>query len=122
LEANFICCNLYDSVKLIDEKFDLVFTSYGTIGWLPDINQWAKTVAHFMKPGGKFVFVEFHPVIWMLDDEQKKIQHRYFNSDAIVETLEGNYANKDKEMKARFVSWNHGLAEVVQALTEAGIR
>ena len=34
-QTRFICCDIYDLPNHLDEKFDLVFTSYGTIGWLP---------------------------------------------------------------------------------------
>ena len=37
LDASFVCCNVLDVSKHISEKFDIVFTSYGTIGWLPDL-------------------------------------------------------------------------------------
>jgi len=40
LDATFVCCDLYDAPHHINEKFDVVFTSYGTIGWLPDLDQW----------------------------------------------------------------------------------
>ncbi|MFM7619546.1 MAG: class I SAM-dependent methyltransferase, partial [Bacteroidota bacterium] len=69
LNAEFICCNVYDLKNHLDKKFDLVFTSYGTIGWLPDLDRWAEVVSHFLKPSGTFLFVEFHPVMWMFDNE-----------------------------------------------------
>src|SRR5690606_22988486 len=72
-DAEFICCDVYDLPDQLDEKFDLVFTSYGTIGWLPDLDKWANVISHFLKPGGKFVFVEFHPYIWMYDDDLNEI-------------------------------------------------
>jgi len=34
--VKFICCDIYDLPNHLKEKFDVVFTSYGTIGWLPD--------------------------------------------------------------------------------------
>ncbi len=55
--AEFIECNVYDVPDLKLEKFDKVFTTYGTIGWLPDLDKWAKIISHFLKPNGKFVFV-----------------------------------------------------------------
>ena len=70
LSANFICCDLYSLPEYLqNEKFDIVFTSYGTIGWLPDIDKWASIVAHYLKPDGRFIFAEFHPVIWMYDND-----------------------------------------------------
>ena len=41
--TNFICCDIYDLPKFLNQQFDIVFTSYGTIGWLPHLGKWAKT-------------------------------------------------------------------------------
>lgn len=67
LNTTFVCCDVYAAKELITEKFDIVFTTYGTIGWLPDMDKWADIVSHFLKPTGKFVFVELHPVVWIFD-------------------------------------------------------
>lgn len=118
LNINFICCNLYDLIHqdLEKEAFDIVFTSYGTIGWLPDLNAWAKTINNFLKPNGIFVFVEFHPVVWMFDDEFKTISYDYFNTEAILETESGSYADRAADIKQSYICWNHSLAEVFQSL------
>ena len=114
--AQFICCDIYDLPEHLDEKFDLVFTSYGTIGWLPDLDKWAKIIAHFLKPNGQFVFVEFHPVVWMFDDNFDKVGYSYFNSGPIFETQSGTYADKNAEITLSYVMWNHGMSEVVNSL------
>ncbi|WP_124641375.1 MULTISPECIES: class I SAM-dependent methyltransferase [Amniculibacterium] len=119
--TKFICCDIYDLPKHLDEKFDFVFTSYGTIGWLPDMDRWAEIVSTFLKPNGKFVFVEFHPVVWMFDDNFEKVGYNYFNSGAIVETENGTYADKNAEITQTSVMWNHGLGEVVSALIKNGL-
>ncbi len=117
LDANFICCDLYDLPQFLDEEFDLVFTSYGTIGWLPDLNKWAKLVNRFLKTTGKFVFVEFHPVVWMFDDAFEKIEYSYFNKEDIV-TEEDSYAAMNNSTKESFVTWNHPLGDVLSSLIE----
>ncbi len=114
--ARFICCDLYDLPQHLDEQFDLVFTSYGTIGWLPDIEQWANIVAQFTKSGGRFVMAEFHPVVWMFDDDFKEVKYNYFNDGPIVESLDGTYAQKDADLTTDYVTWNHSLSSVIQAL------
>jgi len=119
--AEFICCDVYSLPQHLTKQYDIVFTSYGTIGWLPDMDQWAGIVAQFLKPGGKFVFVEFHPVVWMFDDDFNGVAYRYFKSDAIVETNEGTYADTAAPIKTQTISWNHGMAEVVSALLKKGI-
>jgi 2-polyprenyl-3-methyl-5-hydroxy-6-metoxy-1,4-benzoquinol methylase len=120
--AEFICCNVYDVRDHLDKQFDIVFTTYGTIGWLPDLKAWAGVIASSLKPGGKLVFVEFHPVIWMFDNEISKLEYSYFKREPIIEKLKGTYADTDAPMELESISWNHGLAEVMASLTDAGLR
>src|SRR3954453_14494479 len=47
IPAQFICCNVYDSLQHINQQFDIVFTSYGVIGWLPDLDIWCSIIAIF---------------------------------------------------------------------------
>ncbi|MDR6967922.1 ubiquinone/menaquinone biosynthesis C-methylase UbiE [Flavobacterium arsenatis] len=120
-EVSFICCDVYDLPNHLDEQFDMVFTSYGTIGWLPDLDKWAKIVARFLKPEGKFLFVEFHPVVWMFDDNFEKVGYNYFNTGAIVETETGTYADKQAPISNEYVTWNHSISEVVNNLIKNGL-
>ncbi len=69
IPAEFVCCDIYDLPKYLQGEFDIVFTSYGTIGWLPDLAKWSSTIFHFLKPEGQFIMADFHPFIWMLDDD-----------------------------------------------------
>lgn len=119
--VRFVTSDVYSLPGILNEQFDIVFTSYGTIGWLPDMNKWASVVSHFMNPGGKFVFVEFHPAVWMFDNDHNEVFYRYFNSDPIVETYSGTYAQKDSDIQIKAVSWNHGLAEVIGSLLDQGL-
>lgn len=121
LDAEFICCDIYDLPNHLDKEFDIVFTSYGTIGWLPDMDKWAKIVSFFLKPGGKFVFAEFHPVVWMFDDDFTKIAYNYFNDGPIEETFTGTYADREAPIEQHIVSWNHGISEVINSLITNGL-
>lgn len=121
LNAQFYCGDVYDTPQLISEKFDIVFTSYGVIGWLPDMDRWAQTIVEMLKPGGKLIFAEFHPVVWMMDYDFKHIGYSYFNEKAIIEENEGTYTDREANIQYTDVSWNHGLAEVIQALISAGL-
>lgn len=114
--TKFICTDIYDLTNHLDEKFDIIFTSYGTIGWLPDLNRWAEIVSHFLKPCGELIFVEFHPVVWMFDDDFTKIHYGYFNSGAIVEKNEGTYADQSANLTLQSVTWNHSLSDVISSL------
>ncbi|MGB5229529.1 MAG: class I SAM-dependent methyltransferase [Eudoraea sp.] len=121
LDAKFINCDLYDLPNHLNEEFDIVYTTYGTIGWLPDIDKWGQIVSDFLKPGGKLIFVEFHPVVWMFDNEFSKVEYNYFNSGPIEETETGTYANRDANLTLKYVMWNHSIGEVITSLLNNGL-
>lgn len=120
LEARFIQSNVYD-VQL-NEQYDIVFTSYGVIGWLPDLEKWAQVVENHLKPGGEFHFLEFHPVVWMFDNDFQYIQYSYFNREDIIEEVHGSYADRSAPIVGKSISWNHSLEEVLGALLRQGLR
>lgn len=121
LDATFICCDVYETPNYLDEKFDIVFTSYGTIGWLPDLDKWAKIVSHFLKPNGKFIMADFHPVVWMYDNDFKEVFYNYFNVEPIYENETGTYADKDAAIVNKTISWNHPISEILNALINSGL-
>jgi SAM-dependent methyltransferase len=122
LDARFICADIYKLPDVLTGQFDIVFTSYGVLGWLPDMKKWAEVVARYLKPGGAFVLVEFHPVIWMYSYDFTRVQYSYFNKEAIVETQSGTYADRNADISTLEVGWNHDLAEVIQSLIDSGLR
>lgn len=122
LPATFVNCDVYSLKEHLSGTFDCVFTSYGTIGWLPDLDRWADIIRHFLKPGGQFVMVDFHPVVWMFDDRFREIQYNYFNTETIVESIEGTYADREAGISTETISWNHPTSEILQSLMDAGLQ
>lgn len=124
LSAKFVCCNVLDTNLYVEEKFDIVFTSYGVIGWLPDLKPWAQVIADRLEVGGEFYMVEFHPIVWMFDytKERPEMRYGYAQEEVIYEEYEGTYAQEDAQMVSKEYGWNHGLGEVVTALVEAGLQ
>lgn len=121
IKARFVRCNLYDLPQHLSGKFDIVFTSYGTIGWLPDLKPWAEVIAHFLKKGGCFYIVDFHPVLWMLDDDMQFLKYPYHNAGVIETEQSGTYADRDAPIRYTEYGWNHSLSEIIQALVDAGL-
>ncbi len=122
LDASFVCCDLYSLPQHLEGQFDIVFTSYGTIGWLPDLQRWAGVVRHFLKPGGRFVMVDFHPVVWMFNSDFDNVVYNYFNAEAIIEQSQGSYTDRDAPIVYEEIGWNHSLAELFGALLQNGLR
>ncbi|MDX1349779.1 MAG: class I SAM-dependent methyltransferase [Putridiphycobacter sp.] len=114
-EVEFICADIYDLPNHLNQSYDLVFSSYGTIGWMPDINKWAGIVSHFLKSNGQLLLVEFHPAVWMYDNDFKGIEYGYFNSKPIVEVEQGTYTDSNAPIETTMVTWNHPLSDVVNA-------
>lgn len=125
LPARFICCNLYDLPQHLDETFDIVFTSYGALTWLPDLPGWARVAAHFVKPGGLFYIAEFHSFAMVFDDEAEQVEQHYpyFNEGPIVLPVQGSYADRGAAVKQGLsYEWPYPLGEVITALIDAGLR
>ncbi|MBV7269835.1 class I SAM-dependent methyltransferase [Winogradskyella luteola] len=124
LDADFICCNVLDTSQYVPQNFDIIYTSYGVIGWLPDLKPWAKMISERLKPGGVFYIVEFHPILWMFDyvNGKPKMKYHYNQEEVIYDEYEGTYANQSSKMVSKEYGWNHGLSEVVNALIEAGLQ
>lgn len=122
MHATFICSNVYDLKKELNEKFDIVFTSYGTIGWLPDLDKWAEIISHNLKPGGIFYIADFHPALWMFDDEFTHIKYSYDNKEVIVTESQGTYTDRNADIKAKEYGWNHSISEILNALINQGLK
>jgi len=121
LQARFVRCNVLDTPEFVSDTFDVVFTSYGTIGWLPDLEPWAAVIARKLKPGGLFFMAEFHPVVWMFDDDFTRIQYPYLKGEAIVTENGATYTDRTIQIPETEYTWNHGIGEVLNALLDAGL-
>jgi 2-polyprenyl-3-methyl-5-hydroxy-6-metoxy-1,4-benzoquinol methylase len=122
LKAEFIEANVLDLQPALAGRFDIVFTSYGVVGWLPELGKWARNIARYLKPGGKLVLVEFHPAVWMFNNSFTEMTYSYFNREVIVETEKSTYADATADINLKSHGWNHALAETITALLDAGLR
>ncbi|MBK5719870.1 methyltransferase domain-containing protein [Dysgonomonas sp. Marseille-P4677] len=120
IDANFICCDVLELPQYLDETFDIVYTSYGVINWLPDLQEWGKVISTMLKTQGKFIMIEFHPVLWMLDEQFKQIEYPYSRKEPFV-MKEATYTDNGKKTIDETVTWNYGLSETINGLVQNGI-
>lgn len=121
--ATFIAANVLNLPDHLDRQFDRVFTSYGALNWIPDLSLWAQVVNHFLKPGGCFYLVEFHPLMSMLDDDGERFAYPYRQPDeALAMELTGSYAAPDATETHTCFEWFHGIGDIVTALASQGLR
>jgi len=128
IAARFLEADVTDTAAVIaalaGDRFDVVFTSHGTISWLPDLRPWADTVAAALAPGGTFFIADSHPFTWMFDETTEpelRFRFDYFDRSALRWEEKGSYAVPDGDFAGVSYSWQHGLEEIVGSLTEAGL-
>lgn len=117
-------------------SFDRVFSSYGAILWLSDLEAWARGIAGVLKPGGHFALLEFHPFA-MVFDPQWKPHYDYFGGAPLEEAGVGDYVALsgdgltpgdshqgvvDFQNPHRSYEFAWGVGDVVSALLAAGLR
>jgi SAM-dependent methyltransferase len=126
LAASFMCANIYDLPNALSGEFDIVFTSHGVLTWLPDLNAWARVIAHFLKPGGLFFIAEGHPTAHIFDDENLddlRVRHPYFHTDEPGKyAVHGSYADRAADTHGIEYAWTHSIGDVINALVAAGLR
>ena len=128
-DVDFVEAEVYDAPAVLGrEAFDLVFTGIGALCWLPDIRRWAETVAALLCPGGRLFIREGHPMLWSLADARPDgmlvVEYPYFETvEPMVFDDPETYVETDVRFEHNLShEWNHGLAEVITALMDQGLR
>jgi SAM-dependent methyltransferase len=128
IPATFVCSDVLELPSALQGSFDVVFTSYGAICWLPDLRRWADVVRHFLKPGGTFYMAEVHPVALIFDDRPGVTDLRigfpyFFTREPIRYENQGTYADRAAQVQnTTNYYWQHSLGDVVTAVASAGLR
>jgi len=125
LEATFVQADVHDAVDALGaHRFDVVYTGFGALNWLPDVAAWAQVVSGLLRPGGRLYLAEFHPFTDVFDWQERVVARSYFDRSAQHDDSEGTYTDTDPD--ARFehtasVEWQHPLGDVVTAVAGAGL-
>ncbi len=125
-DATFVEADAYSALEVLTpHSFDLVYTGIGALCWLPSVKRWAEVVATLLKPGGGLFIREGHPMLWTLCDPRPDglvtVDYPYFETDGEVFSEEHSYVDHESALDSpTFVSFNHGLAEIFNALWGAG--
>ena len=121
LDVRFVAADVSALPKSLPGDFEIAFTSYGALTWLPDLDRWARQVRSKLAPGGALHVVEFHPLISMLGDDGRSV---HFGSlgDRVDFEEHGSYAAPEADVHGTSTTWNHGLGDVIGAVLEAGFR
>jgi SAM-dependent methyltransferase len=127
-DAAFVQGDVYAAPDLLGRgEFGLVYTGIGALCWLPDIRRWAGVVGALLAPGGRLFLREGHPMLWSLADAREDglpvVEYPYFERPGPnVFDDDGTYVSTDTVFQNTVThEWNHGLAETITALMDAGL-
>lgn len=131
-QSAFVCSDLYAAHGVLDATatFDIVYTSYGVLNWLPELKPWAELIARHLAPGGFFYIVEAHPTARMfpIDGDMPKAGSfrplfSYFHDPAGIRWAPSpDYADASALHEVGTHEWQHSLGDIIGALIGAGLR
>ena len=126
--ATFVQSTVEDLPATLSGAFDVVFTSWGALLWLGDLERWAEVVAHYLRPGGVLYIAEFHPYAYLIAEDATpalmRVDYPYFMYGEPHRWDEaGDYADPEAVVEHTVsYEWNHGFAEIIDPLLRRGLR
>ena len=126
LEARFVLGDVYDAPALVGGGFDLVYTTWGTITWLPDIHRWGAAIAAVLKPGGRLYFADTHPAIAPLEEIDGRLiptfNWRTPSSLPLAFTVSQTYTGDPRPLlNTQNFEWLHPVGDILMALIDNGL-
>jgi SAM-dependent methyltransferase len=130
-DATFVESDVYGLPERLDagDGFDVVYTSHGVLGWLPDIERWADVAARFVRPGGFLYVTEIHPIAQAFENEgvqpgELVLRYPYWSHEEPISfEVHGSYADPDAPTDGLMEhGWDHSLGEIVTAVARTGLR
>lgn len=124
--ARFVCSDIYALRENLHEQFDVVYTSQGVLCWLPDLMEWGRIAAHFLRPGGVLYIHEFHPIgmFYQPQGTVAPLEGETYSRREVPKFYQeqGTYADLTADICMPEYEWSYSLGEVVTAIASAGLR
>jgi len=128
LKATFIQGTVDETPRLAPGPFDLVFATWGTLCWLPDMGDWARAIASVLAPGGELYCADAHPSFVMLEEQTGRLLPTFdFQTppDRPLEFVDAEpttYMGDPTPMTHQATRvWIHSLSNILGALIDAGL-
>ncbi|GIJ00437.1 methyltransferase family protein [Sediminihabitans luteus] len=105
------------ALPFADDAFDLAFTSFGAVPFVPDAARIHREVARVLRPGGRWVFSTTHPLRWAFPDDPSEhgltAQRSYFDRRPYVET--------DADGAVSYAEYHRTVGDHVRDVVAAGL-
>ena len=119
-----------DSMELAGPKFasqhgryDVVYATIGVLSWIADLDAWMAGAAALLRPGGRLMLLELHPLLCMPETiEPLVLDFPYVNDGVRHYEGSGSYANPEADLTWSIDQYAWSLGETVTAAIGAGLR
>jgi SAM-dependent methyltransferase len=127
LDALFVNADVYDAMDVLEGGFDVVYVSWGSLNWLPDIWRWADLVAGLLAPGGFLYLVEQHPFISTMTQRDGRLEPGYawrtpMDHPILTEAMTTYTGDDAPLVNSRMHEWEHPFSDIITALLVSGLR
>jgi SAM-dependent methyltransferase len=104
-------------------RFDLVYVTVGAICWIDDLDLWMRQVSLALRPGGRLVMIEIHPMYQMIESKAPDlvVDFPYSGGVGVAFVGSGTYADPESTIESTTVSYAHSIAEIVTGALRAGL-
>jgi SAM-dependent methyltransferase len=107
---------------LAGRTFDVVYTGFGALGWLPDLEAWAEVAHNLLRPGGVLYVAEIHPMWMALIEDGHTLCQDAIDADLVSYDEDGSYADRDAHLD-HTVTYErlHSTGDLLTAVLDAGL-
>ncbi|MEN8143530.1 MAG: class I SAM-dependent methyltransferase [Gemmatimonadota bacterium] len=128
-DCEFVVSDLYNIPTGYDRTFDVVYSSVGVLGWMPELAGFFAVAHRLLKPGGRLVIYELHPVLGMFDPDRAADpgqpvtlpSYSYFSADPFSDTTGLDYWTGTQYESSAFFWFQHTLGSIVSSCLAAGL-
>jgi len=124
VDVEYVEADSTDLPAALRGKFDVAYATIGVLCWIADVDTWMASVRSTLRPGGRLVLVDLHPLFQMVEGtEPLRLDMPYAFDGPHTFDEEESYAGVSAgEGSGQNVNYAHSLGEVVSAAVRAGLR
>ncbi|AKK10992.1 class I SAM-dependent methyltransferase [Corynebacterium uterequi] len=100
-----------------DAKFDVAFSAFGALPFLPDATSALREIRRVLRPGAAFVFSVNHPMRWVFPDDPGPA-----GLTATYSYFDRVYEEHDASGQLTYSEYHRTFSDWITALTAAGFR
>jgi SAM-dependent methyltransferase len=128
LNATFVEGTVDETSRLAPGPFDLVYTTWGALCWLPDLKDWARSIECVLVPGGELYCADAHPGFAVLEEQAGRLVPTFdFQTPPdrpleFIDTEPTTYIGDPTRTTHQATRvWLHPLSAIFGALIDAGL-